>query len=145
MSQGELNELQLTMLDSIRMALDTIAEAHQQYSSGQKHVPDERRAELAANLFVELGDDDSQAKCLVNIARLAAQRYKDGPHHQQWWYVGVHLGECECSDSLARDMIEQFMSGLTYGRTKQDRPVTVYGRYASKWKQHLLQFTGVST
>jgi hypothetical protein len=58
--------------------------------------------EMAAKWFAEL-DDDSQAKFFVAVTEHA----KSWPRHQdsQWWEVGRHLRNCECSTNEARDMI----------------------------------------
>ncbi|HXF89538.1 MAG TPA: hypothetical protein VNK48_14375 [Xanthobacteraceae bacterium] len=71
--------------------------------------------ELAAQWFASL-DDDAQARFFVAVCEAAERWPRDkgvnfGPAHQ-WWLVGRHLKDCECSSEAARDMVRQMYDGL---------------------------------
>jgi hypothetical protein len=58
--------------------------------------------ETMARVFCNL-DDDAQAQFFVKVAEIA----KTFPHFDnQWYYLGGHLRNCECSTDDARDMID---------------------------------------
>jgi hypothetical protein len=60
--------------------------------------------ELLAQCFAGL-DDDSQCRFFVEVARIASTW--PGGGDSQWYYVGGHLRNCECSTPEAREMISQ--------------------------------------
>lgn len=57
--------------------------------------------EKLAEIFAHL-DDDQQCKFFVEVARIC-QQWPDP--NGQWYYVGGHLRNCECSTPEAREMI----------------------------------------
>ena len=57
----------------------------------------------AAKWFAEL-DDDQMCKFLVEVARIA-EDYPNSPENQ-WYYLGGHLRNCECSTDAARNMVK---------------------------------------
>ena len=61
--------------------------------------------ETAARWFAGL-DDDQMCKFLVAVADEAA-KYPHSPDNQ-WYYLGGHLRNCECSTDRAREMIESW-------------------------------------
>ncbi len=61
--------------------------------------------DTAAKWFCEL-DDDQMCKFLVEVARLA-QNFQGSPDNQ-WYYLGGHLKNCECSTPEAREMIKRW-------------------------------------
>lgn len=58
--------------------------------------------ELLAKIFCEM-DDDSQCKFFVEVGRIAAE--SEHNFDNQWWYLGGHLRNCECSTEHARNFI----------------------------------------
>lgn len=71
--------------------------------------------ELAAQWFAGL-DDDAQAQFFVAVCEEAKKWPRDkginfGPCHQ-WWLIGSHLRNCECSSEEARDMVREMFNGL---------------------------------
>lgn len=56
-----------------------------------------------AKAFASL-DDDSQAQFFVKVAEHAAETF-NGSADTQWWYVGRHLRECECSTEAGREVV----------------------------------------
>jgi hypothetical protein len=61
--------------------------------------------ELLAKIFCDM-DDDAQCKFFVEVGRIASE--SEANFDQQWWYLGGHLRNCECSTQHARN----FISGL---------------------------------
>ncbi len=61
--------------------------------------------EVLAEVFCAL-DDDQMCKFLVEVARLA-QNFQGSPDNQ-WYYLGGHLKNCECSTPEAREMIKRW-------------------------------------
>lgn len=73
--------------------------------------------ELVARWFANL-DDDSQARFFVAVAAAAKSWPVDARHAGQWhqWYqVGSHLRNCECSSEDAREMVRHIHDGLETG------------------------------
>lgn len=70
-----------------------------------------------AKCFAEL-DDDSQAQFFVKVAAYAEKHYKR-PQENQWWFVGRHLRECECSTDDARELIRSLAHALDYTPTSK--------------------------
>ena len=74
--------------------------------------------ELVARWFANISDDD-QARFFVAVCEEAKKWPRDrglncGPSHQ-WWLIGSHLRNCECSSEEARDMIREMHEGLQNG------------------------------
>lgn len=74
--------------------------------------------ELAAQWFAGLTDDE-QAQFFVEVCKEAEKwpRGKGvnfGPSHQ-WWLIGSHLRNCECSSDAAREMVRSMHDGLENG------------------------------
>ncbi len=73
--------------------------------------------ETAAQWFASL-DDDAQARFFVAVCEEAKKwprgKGNMGPSHQ-WWLIGSHLRNCECSSEAARDMIRDMHDGLHNG------------------------------
>ena len=70
-------------------------------------VPEKLSVTDLAHAFTEL-DDDAQAKFFVEVTNIAASwSAAEGQHHQdlQWFFVGRHLRDCECSTEAAREMV----------------------------------------
>jgi hypothetical protein len=61
--------------------------------------------ELLAAVFCGM-DDDQQCKFFVEVGRIAAE--SESNFDQQWYYLGGHLRNCECSTEHAR----RFIRGL---------------------------------
>lgn len=59
--------------------------------------------ETAAKWFASL-DDDLMCKFLVAVAE-EAKNYPGLPENQ-WFYLGDHLRNCECSTDAAREMVK---------------------------------------
>ena len=62
-----------------------------------------------ANTFCEL-DDEGQAEFFIRVAAIASKW--ESRQHQQWWAVGRHLRDCDCSNDTARDMLFTIAQGL---------------------------------
>jgi hypothetical protein len=60
---------------------------------------------IAAKWFANLTDDD-MAQFLIEVAN-EAQKYPSDPDNQ-WYYLGGHLRNCECSTDAARDMVKNW-------------------------------------
>lgn len=60
-------------------------------------------AQIAA-AFCEL-DDDAQARCIVEIARIMRAWDRPGAFDFQTHAIGRHLATCECSTEDARDFV----------------------------------------
>jgi hypothetical protein len=71
--------------------------------------------EIAAQWFANITDDD-QARFFVAVCEEAKKWKKGGlgPNHQ-WFQIGSHLKNCECSSEAARDMIREMYNGLQNG------------------------------
>lgn len=70
-------------------------------------VPEKLSVTELAQAFTEL-DDDAQAKFFVEVTNIAATwSAEDWQHNQemQWFFVGRHLRDCECSTEAAREMV----------------------------------------
>lgn len=69
--------------------------------------------EKLAEIFAAL-DDDQMCKFFVEVARIS----KTWDHSDnQWYYLGGHLRNCECSTQDARDMISsihEYMNTSTH-------------------------------
>jgi hypothetical protein len=64
--------------------------------------------ETMARVFCEL-DDDQMCKFFVEVHRIAGQ---NPAFDNQWYYLGGHLRNCECSNEGTREMLRnivQFM------------------------------------
>ena len=64
---------------------------------------------LVAQMFAELTDDD-QAQVFIEVAKIAATW--DRHSGMQWFAIGRHLRDCECSTYDARDLVRDIASGL---------------------------------
>lgn len=56
-----------------------------------------------AKVFAAL-DDEQMCQFFVEVARIA-EAWPNRPENQ-WYYLGGHLRNCECSTEAARDMID---------------------------------------
>jgi hypothetical protein len=65
-------------------------------------VPEALTLKDLANGFANL-NDDAQARFLVEVAKIASEW--PSPQVMQWFLVGRHLRDCECSTELAREMV----------------------------------------
>lgn len=59
----------------------------------------------AAKWFAAL-DDDEMCRFLVAVAQ-EAKTYEGDPDNQ-WYYLGGHLRNCECSTDAAREMVQKW-------------------------------------
>jgi hypothetical protein len=76
--------------------------------------------ETAAKWFAAL-DDDQMAKFLVAVA--AEARNYPSSADNQWYYLGGHLKNCECSTEEAREMIRSWahwMEHSTHGAAERE-------------------------
>ena len=66
----------------------------------------------AAKWFAEI-DDDTQAKFFVEVAKHAST----WPHsaREQWYRIGSHLRNCECSTEEAQEIVREMHDGLLNG------------------------------
>lgn len=71
--------------------------------------------ETAAKWFAGL-DDDQMARFLVAVAK-EAESYPSDPDNQ-WYYLGGHLRNCECSTEGARDMIRKWAHWIDHSEHK---------------------------
>lgn len=62
--------------------------------------------ESAAKWFASL-DDDAMCRFLVAVAE-EAKSFRGHPENQ-WYYLGGHLRNCECSTEDAREMIKSWV------------------------------------
>lgn len=68
--------------------------------------------EAAAVWFANL-DDEGQAGFLIAVAREAAKWDAHGvKQHYQWFLVGRHLRDCECSTREARQLVQSLNEGM---------------------------------
>lgn len=67
------------------------------------------KAKKLAKEFCEL-HDEAQAEFFIECAELACDWERD--QASQWFDIGVHLNDCECSSSEARRMIRAIYMGL---------------------------------
>lgn len=70
--------------------------------------------EDAAKWFSEL-DDDAQARFFVAVGRHAA-KWGDGWAEAQWFSVGSHIKNCECSSLEARQFVLELHNGFENGK-----------------------------
>lgn len=63
-----------------------------------------------AEAFCDLNDED-QAQVFVEIAKIASA-WPGGVTGTQFFMVGRHLRDCECSTEEARDVVREIASGL---------------------------------
>ena len=64
--------------------------------------------ELLAEVFCAL-DDDQMCKFFVEVHRIAEQN----PHFDnQWYYLGGHLRNCECSNEGTREMLRNIVEHM---------------------------------
>lgn len=70
---------------------------------------------ILAKLFASLTDDD-QAQFFIEVAQVANEWPKTygGPSYQ-WYLIGSHLRNCECSTEDAREMIRGIAEGVQIG------------------------------
>ena len=61
--------------------------------------------ETAAKWFAAL-DDDQMCRFLVAVAK-EAEAYPGHPDNQ-WYYLGGHLKNCQCSTEKAREMVRSW-------------------------------------
>lgn len=65
----------------------------------------------AAQWFADMMDED-QAQFFIEVGKLS----KDWPNlNQQWWYVGRHLRDCDCSTPEAKDIINTLHEAMQPG------------------------------
>lgn len=72
--------------------------------------------ETAAKWFAQL-DDDQMCNFLVRVAA-ESKAYPSDPD-DQWFYLGGHLANCECSTEDAREMLRRWvywMEHSTHGK-----------------------------
>ena len=69
---------------------------------------------ILAEIFCGM-DDETQAQFFIEVSRIAENWPGPGYQGMQWFNVGAHLRNCECSDDLAREVIEELHNGLTNG------------------------------
>ena len=62
--------------------------------------------ETAAKWFAGL-DDDAMCRFLVAVAK-EAEAFQGGPENQ-WYYLGGHLRNCECSTEGTREMLRRWV------------------------------------
>lgn len=74
----------------------------------------ELNIEDVAKWFANL-DDDSQAKFFVEVDRAADSWPKSYLKAEQWYRIGSHLRNCECSTDGARVLIRNIYEGLEHG------------------------------
>lgn len=67
--------------------------------------------DMLAKAFANL-DDDAQAQFFVKVAAIAESYLR--PQENQWWYVGRHLRECECSTEGGREVIRSIARAMDY-------------------------------
>ena len=61
--------------------------------------------DVAAKWFASL-NDDQMCRFLVAVAN-EASKYPSNPDNQ-WYYLGGHLANCECSNNETREMIKSW-------------------------------------
>jgi len=69
--------------------------------------------DVMAKAFAHLNDDE-QAKFFVKVAEIGKTFGGFGPEYQ-WYQIGSHLRNCECSTEAAREMIRHMHIGLEEG------------------------------
>jgi hypothetical protein len=67
---------------------------------------------VLAKCFAHMNDED-QAQFFIEVAEISETWGFGGD--TQWWYVGSHLRNCECSSDAARDMIRTLAEGVEKG------------------------------
>jgi hypothetical protein len=67
---------------------------------------------VAAEWFSAL-TDEQQADFFIEVARLSAEWGCRGHWGEQYYLVGRHLRDCECSTENAREMVRSLADGLT--------------------------------
>jgi hypothetical protein len=67
--------------------------------------------DTAAKWFASL-DDDDMCRFLVAVAAEAA-KYPVDPDNQ-WYYLGGHLRNCECSNEQTRDMLRAWVHHMDH-------------------------------
>ena len=67
---------------------------------------------LVAEMLAEMNDDE-QAQVFVELAAIAS-RWGLG-NVDQWYAVGRHLRDCECSTGEARDLVRSIAVGVGPG------------------------------
>lgn len=68
--------------------------------------------ETAAKWFCALSDDE-QCRFFVAVAKEAEPF--GGGYSSQWYFVGSHLRNCECSNDEARELVRGMHEGLERG------------------------------
>jgi hypothetical protein len=82
------------------------------------HTKVKLSVELVAQWFAN-ADDDTQARFFVAVCEAA----KNWPRNRgvsfsqalQWYQIGSHLRNCECSSEEAREMVREMYAGLETG------------------------------
>ena len=69
--------------------------------------------EIAADWFSGLSDE-KQADFFVAVAKASKKWECQGHWSTQYWLVGRHLRDCECSTDDARDLVREMASGLQH-------------------------------
>lgn len=78
--------------------------------------------EAAAKWFAALSDDDMCA-FLVAVAK-EANSYPSDPDNQ-WYYLGGHLRNCDCSTEAAREMVRRWAYWMDHSNHGAERfPLT---------------------
>lgn len=67
--------------------------------------------EILAQCFAALNDDE-MCKFFVEVARIANE-WPANPGNQ-WYYLGGHLRNCECSNEQTRDMLRQIVHQMEH-------------------------------
>jgi hypothetical protein len=64
--------------------------------------------DLLAQIFCSL-DDDQMCKFFVKVHEEAS---KVSSFDNQWYYLGGHLRNCECSNEVTRDMLRNIVQHM---------------------------------
>lgn len=72
---------------------------------------------IAAEWFANLSDEQ-QADFFVEVAEASKKWECQGHWATQYWLVGRHLRDCECSTDDARNLVRELASGLEADRAK---------------------------
>jgi hypothetical protein len=67
--------------------------------------------ETAASWFANMSDEE-QADFFVEVAKAALKWKCQGHWATQFWLVGRHLRDCECSTDDARELVRNLASGM---------------------------------
>lgn len=92
---------------------------------------------VGAAWFAGLSDEE-MVQFFVEVAAECRRTYPSDPNNQ-WWHVGHHLAECECSSQGARDMLGNIVDYMRDGWAERRAAILATGPDAPAIDVHPVQ------